>query len=350
MQFNWLLRKFFLFLCLVTSLGFNPRASAASTLGSSSSFVSDWGFQREALGALLTPKAGEVCSLRQFREAKLILDTAVSVVRSCLDRDAGGLRANTQRSRFNWQSSLLDPLKLALTKLETMKNAVDMSLGVSSERAESLLTSHAVRYMLPQIKIDRVRAKTKAVNKMLRLAKLIKSKKTSETAEEIDDEVPALEEGCSYSVSDSVDVVHADDVFFEEIVSESSASVDLDREFAETNDAVAFLERDILALIAGRTFEVRPSVVTESPRLAVLHPTRKLVMSVDDALIRLHELKPELEAIAVVLSDAIKSMCREFSRRMPQLILERAFLEAVTGLGDATLEARRVLELTDGAK
>lgn len=315
--------------------------------GATSSFGVDWEPQSRGLTAIVAPSTSERVSLKRFRDSKLILDTAISIVKSAVDGDPSLVPTLLWTMQFEWEASVLQPLREALHRLELIKNVTTTTLSPSEAEAErhaAVLACPALQYMLPQVKMAKAAKKVKMASRFLKAAKMsgLKASGDAEAEGESDDTTchPAGAE--EVLLPDSIDLSVDSDG--EEVCSGSgsaSSTVDIEAEFVATNDALALLEAEILRQLSGGG--TKTVVVTKT---VVLNPTKKMVMSVDEALARLAELRPELEVITAVLSAAINSMCREFSKRMPTLIMERAFLEAICGLGEATEEAREALALT----
>ena len=363
------IRKFLISVFVAGSVAFSGSCLVAST--GLARFATDWEPVSRGLGAIAAPGSAEKVSLAKFRDSKLILDTAITFIVSNMSADAS-LVTGMVRRRFNWESSVLQPLRNALARLKLLKESTDLAISSAHEERGSVLVNPALQYMMAQSKkMQRVASRMRTVNRALKsfnasskfkgLAKSVVSQSHSDSCEEVvsagvkhelehvdgGSSSEHYQAGCDVDDEEAVelefDLDSCEDSFGGSSMSSSSGShapVDIDVEFIATNDALAALEANILSQLTGG---VRTVIVTQTKMIGA--PPKRPIMSVEDALARLAELRPELDAIMESLSGAIAGMCREFSKRMPALITERAYLQSVLDLGDAVEEARMLLAI-----
>jgi hypothetical protein len=321
------------------------------------SFAGDWEPVSRGLAAIVSPASGERVNLTKFRDSKLILDTAIAFIQSNISSDAS-LVSTMVRRRFNWDRSALQPLRDALARLQALRDATVVTGHSEDCHGAAVFSNPALQYMMPHMEsMKRAKVKLKAVSKML----LMKKKSSGlanncECTREIlvEDHSKSLEEPEQHSFVSSgfLDEASLEGSFLtssEDLPSQgdcssssSMSTVDIKAEFIVTNDALAKLEADILSQLSGG---VRTVIVTQTK---ILGTVRKPIMNIEDALARLKELRPELDEIMAALSGAIVGMCAKFRKRMPELIMERAYLSGLLCLGDEVENARALLDITSG--
>ena len=315
-------------------------------------FSGEWGPVSRGLAAIVSPAQGETVNLTKFRDSKLILDTAIAFIQSNMSAEAS-LVSTMERKRFDWDRSALQPLRDALARLKALSDVTVVTGHSEDCHGAAVLSNPALQYMMPHIQsMKRAQGKLKAVSNLL-----LKKKKASPPVSSNEDtggmhsagveepeqpsvmssdfldEASPLEGSSLSSLEDLSSLGHCSS-------SSSMSTVDIKAEFIVTNDALAKLEADILSQLSGG---VRTLIVTQ---IKILGTVRKPIMNIEDALARLKELRPELDEIMAALSGAIVGMCAKFRRRMPELLMERAYLSGLLCLGDEVENARILLDIT----